>query len=78
MHKKNSILCYGKFQMDLPSLLIFWNYSCDLPKDFVMNQSIEQSVTKSSQVYLELDMDEPSMMMDMQKMMFMPEGNSNH
>lgn len=46
------------------------------PKDFVMNQSIEQSVTKSSQVYLELDMDEPSMMMDMQKMMFMPEGTT--
>ncbi len=44
--------------------------------DFIMTEATKQKFGTSQQVYLELDMDDPSMMMEMQKNMMMTDGST--
>lgn len=44
--------------------------------DFIMNEATKQKFGTSQQVYLELDMDDPSMMSEMQKNMMMTDGST--
>ncbi|MBD2754015.1 TraB/GumN family protein [Spirosoma sp. BT704] len=46
------------------------------PADLTITDAIKKSIGESQQVYLELDMDDPNMMMDMQKAMMMPAGKT--
>ncbi|MCO4294590.1 TraB/GumN family protein [Solitalea sp. MAHUQ-68] len=41
-------------------------------KDFLLSNPVEESFKKTSQIYLEIDMDDPNMMADMQRYMNMP------
>jgi uncharacterized protein YbaP (TraB family) len=43
-------------------------------QDFMLSDVAKQKFEQSQQVYLELDMDDPSMMVEMQKRMFMQDG----
>jgi uncharacterized protein YbaP (TraB family) len=44
------------------------------PADFVLSDSLKSAVTKSGQIALEMDMDDPGMMMTMMKSMNMKDG----
>lgn len=44
--------------------------------DFVMNETIKQKFSQAQQVYLELDMDDPKMMPEMMKSMYMTDGST--
>ncbi|MCU0467881.1 MAG: TraB/GumN family protein [Arcicella sp.] len=44
--------------------------------DFVMTEATKQKFTEAQQVYLELDMDDPKMMPDMMKSMYMTDGST--
>jgi uncharacterized protein len=44
--------------------------------DFVMNEATKQKFSETQQVYLELDMDDPKMMPEMMKSMFMTDGST--
>ncbi|WP_420151881.1 TraB/GumN family protein [Spirosoma sp.] len=46
------------------------------PTDLSITDAIKKAVGESQQVYLELDMDDPNMMVDMQKAMMMPAGKT--
>lgn len=46
------------------------------PNDLQITDAIKKAVGESQQVYLELDMDDPNMMMDMQKAMLLPSGKT--
>lgn len=46
------------------------------PTDLTITDAIKKAVSESQQVYLELDMDDPNMMMDMQKAMMLPAGKT--
>lgn len=44
--------------------------------DFVMNEATKQKFSETQQVYLELDMDDPKMMPEMMKSMYMTDGST--
>jgi uncharacterized protein len=44
--------------------------------DFVMNEATKQKFSEAQQVYLELDMDDPKMMPEMMKSMYMTDGST--
>ena len=44
--------------------------------DFVMTEATKQKFSKAQQVYLELDMDDPKMMPEMMKSMYMTDGST--
>jgi uncharacterized protein len=44
--------------------------------DFVMTEATKQKFTEAQQVYLELDLDDPKMMPDMMKSMYMTDGST--
>ena len=44
--------------------------------DFVMNESTKKKFSETQQVYLEIDMDDPKMMPDMMKSMYMTDGST--
>ena len=44
--------------------------------DFVMNETTKQKFSQAQQVYLELDMDDPKMMPEMMKSMYMTDGST--
>jgi uncharacterized protein len=44
--------------------------------DFVMNEATKQKFSETQQVYMELDMDDPKMMPDMMKSMYMTDGST--
>ncbi|GAB3544274.1 TraB/GumN family protein [Spirosoma fluminis] len=46
------------------------------PTDLNITDATQQAMTDAQQVYLELDLDDPSMMMSMQKAMLMPNGKT--
>ena len=46
------------------------------PTDLTITDAIKKAVGATQQVYLELDMDDPNMMMDMQKAMMLPSGQT--
>lgn len=46
------------------------------PTDLIITDAMKKAVGESQQVYLELDMDDPTMMADMQKAMMMPPGKN--
>jgi hypothetical protein len=46
------------------------------PADLQITDATKKAIGDAQQVYLELDMDDPSMMMDMQKAMMMPNGKT--
>ncbi|UFH52355.1 TraB/GumN family protein [Spirosoma sp. KNUC1025] len=46
------------------------------PTDLTITDAMKKAVGESQQVYLELDMDDPTMMADMQKAMMMPAGKT--
>ncbi|MGL4632563.1 MAG: TraB/GumN family protein [Leadbetterella sp.] len=45
-------------------------------KDFSIKDHVKRSLVSSEQVYMEIDMDEPSMMMNAMKMMILPDGKT--
>ena len=45
------------------------------PADFSLSDSLKSAITKTGQVALEIDMDDPAMMVTMMKTMNMPDGN---
>ena len=44
--------------------------------DFVMNEATKKKFSETQQVYLEIDMDDPKMMPDMMKSMYMTDGST--
>ena len=44
--------------------------------DFVMNEATKQKFSETQQVYLEIDMDDPKMMPEMMKSMYMTDGST--
>jgi len=44
--------------------------------DFIMNEATKQKFSETQQVYLELDMDDPKMMPEMMKSMYMTDGST--
>ena len=44
--------------------------------DFVMNEATKQKFSEAQQVYLEIDMDDPKMMPEMMKSMYMTDGST--
>jgi uncharacterized protein YbaP (TraB family) len=44
--------------------------------DFVMNEATKQKFSETQQIYLELDMDDPKMMPEMMKSMYMTDGST--
>jgi hypothetical protein len=58
------------------SSYIFGTFHIMCAEDYMMSEIIKQKFTTTEQVVLELDMDDPQMMVQMQQQMFMKDGKS--
>lgn len=58
------------------SSYIFGTFHIMCAEDYIMSEVVKQKFTTTEQVVLELDMDDPQMMVQMQQQMFMKDGRS--
>ena len=58
------------------SSYLYGTFHLVCPTDLIITDAMKKAVGESQQVYLELDMDDPTMMADMQKAMMMPPGKN--
>ncbi|GAB4024085.1 TraB/GumN family protein [Spirosoma koreense] len=61
--------------LDKPSYL-YGTFHLVCPTDLTITDAMKKAVSESDQVYLELDMDDPTLMSDMQKAMLLPSGKT--
>lgn len=55
---------------------IFGTMHLMCPSDFVLSDATKEAFNKAEQVYLEIDFDDPNMMMEMQQKMMLPQGKT--
>ena len=73
---ENSLLWEIKAAGESKPSYLFGTIHLICPADFSLSDSLKSAVTKTEQVALEIDMDDPAMMATMMKTMNMKEGNT--
>ena len=73
---ENSLLWEIKAPGESKPSYLFGTIHLICPADFSLSDSLKSAVTKTEQVALEIDMDDPAMMATMMKTMNMKEGNT--